>query len=104
MCWRHGLRQFIVLRRTTLSALLLLIQRLVQRHQTLLQSKDCSLCPIGKMQFGYTRWLAEGRGVRLGLGGSVGLSVLPQALEPFYGGRSAGEFSVFFTIRPQSKE
>jgi hypothetical protein len=55
---------------------------------------------IAKLQAGYTRWLWRGHGLQTGVGGSVGLSLLPSALEPFYGSRRAGEFSVFFTIRP----
>jgi len=54
----------------------------------------------GKLQFGYTRWLWQGRGVQTGIGGSVGLSILPPSLETFYGRRTPGEFSVFFTVRP----
>lgn len=57
---------------------------------------------LGKLQVGYTRWLREGRGVKAGIGGSAGVSILPDRIAPFYGSRSAGEFSVFFTLRPHS--
>jgi hypothetical protein len=55
---------------------------------------------VGKLQLGYTRWLAAGRGLRVGIGGSVGVSFVPDELKPFYGGRSAAEGAVYVTIRP----
>jgi hypothetical protein len=54
----------------------------------------------GKLQGGYTRWLARSHGVAAGIGGSVGLALLPAPLQTVYGGRTAGEFSVFVTLRP----
>jgi hypothetical protein len=56
---------------------------------------------VSKLQAGYTRWLLESRGIKAGVGGSVGVAIAPKGLEPFYGRRTAGEFSVFFTVRPQ---
>jgi hypothetical protein len=56
---------------------------------------------VGKADVGYTRWLVEGHGVRTGVGGSVGVSRVPMALTPFYGGRSPLELTVFLTIRPR---
>jgi hypothetical protein len=56
---------------------------------------------VGKADVGYTRWLAEGHGVRTGIGGSVGVSLVPAALRSFYGGRSPLELTVFLTIRPR---
>lgn len=56
---------------------------------------------VSKAQLGYTRWLAAGRGVRAGLGGSVGLSRVPGPLQPFYGGGNVPEAAVYFTIRPR---
>jgi hypothetical protein len=55
---------------------------------------------VSKFQVGYTRWIAEGHGLKTGLGGSVGVSVIPGSLEPFYGSRVGAEFSVFLTVRP----
>ena len=55
---------------------------------------------VGKADVGYTRWLAEGHGVRTGIGGSVGVGWVPTALTSFYGGRSPLELTVFLTIRP----
>jgi hypothetical protein len=55
---------------------------------------------VQKLQLGYARQFAEGHGLRSGLGGSVGISIVPEALRPFYGGRVAGEFTVFLTVRP----
>lgn len=55
---------------------------------------------VGKADVGYTRWLAEGHGLKTGLGGSVGVGWVPAALTPFYGGRSPLEFTVFLALRP----
>jgi hypothetical protein len=55
---------------------------------------------VGKADVGYTRWLAENHGVRAGLGGSVGVSLVPAALAPFYGSRSPLEVALFLTVRP----
>lgn len=56
---------------------------------------------VGKLQIGYTRWLARGGGLKAGIGGSVGVSIVPGTLAPFYGGRVGRDFSVFLTVRPQ---
>lgn len=56
---------------------------------------------IGKLQGGYTRWLRATRGLRIGAGGSAGVSIVPEALSPSYGGRIGGEFAVFLTVRPR---
>jgi hypothetical protein len=56
---------------------------------------------LTKGEIGYTRWVGEGRGLRVGLGGTVGLSVLPAGLSATYGGRSPGELSVFLAVRPR---
>ena len=55
---------------------------------------------VRKIQFGYTRWLVEGRGVKAGVGGSVGISFVPDELQASYGGASLGEAAVYFTIQP----
>jgi hypothetical protein len=56
---------------------------------------------IGKIQGGYTRWLWERGALKAGAGGSVGLTLVPSRLEPHYGRRRAGEFSVFATVATQ---
>jgi hypothetical protein len=56
---------------------------------------------VSKIEIGYTRWVAEQRGLRFGIGGSAGLSIVPSALASFYGGRSASEFTVFLNVRPR---
>ena len=60
-----------------------------------------SVFRVGKIEGGYTRWVAEAHGIRTGLGGSVGLSLVPATLTSFYGDRSPLEFTVFLTIRPR---
>jgi len=52
-----------------------------------------------KLQLGYTRWLPAAAHLRIGIGGSVGVALLPGELQPYYGRRAAGEFSVFLTVR-----
>lgn len=53
---------------------------------------------IAKMQLGYTRQLSSWRGVATGLGGTAALSVLPPALAPRYGGRTAQSVALFLTF------
>ena len=55
---------------------------------------------LGKLQAGYTRWLHDTHAVRFGVGGSAGMSIVPEGLATFYGGRVGGEFAVFLTVRP----
>jgi hypothetical protein len=61
---------------------------------------DDQIFTVSKFQIGYTRWLVDAHGVKAGIGGSGGLSLFPEALRPFYGGRAAGEFAVFLNVRP----
>ena len=58
----------------------------------------------GKLQAGYTRWFAHSHRVAAGIGGSVGLALLPAPLQTLYGGRTAGELSVFVTLRPHPND
>lgn len=55
---------------------------------------------ITKLQTGYTRWLPWQK-VRTGVGGSLGVSVLPEGLRLSYGSRAPFDFNVFLTIRPR---
>lgn len=55
---------------------------------------------ITKLQTGYTRWLPWTK-VRTGIGGSIGMSVVPDTLRSAYGSRAPIDFSVFLTIRPR---
>lgn len=70
--------------------------------ELVLPSPNDATFRVAKLSFGYTRWLFEGRGTRSGIGGSLGVAIVPPTLQPFYGGRTAGEFTVFFTLRPHS--
>jgi hypothetical protein len=56
---------------------------------------------LAKAQVGYTRWLAQGRGLKVGVGGSAGVSIVPKNIQAFYGGRASPEVAAYFTIRPQ---
>ena len=55
---------------------------------------------VGKLQGGYTRYLASASGVRLGVGGHVSASFVPELLEPRYGSRANLGVGVFLTVRP----
>jgi len=55
---------------------------------------------VGKIQLGYAYYLRPARGLQLGMGGSVALSLVPEALAPRYGGRVAPGVAVFLTVRP----
>jgi hypothetical protein len=53
---------------------------------------------LNKLQIGYTRRLMRGRGLTAGVGGSAGVSFLPEAIQSAYGGQMAGELSVFLQL------
>jgi hypothetical protein len=55
---------------------------------------------IAKLQAGYTRYFRALAGLRPGLGATMTVSVLPQALEEVYGSRAPVGAGVFFTLRP----
>ena len=54
---------------------------------------------LAKLRIGWIHWMMEGYGLRLGLGASGGLSIVPAPLATVYGARTAGEISLFLTIR-----
>jgi hypothetical protein len=56
---------------------------------------------VGKLQVGYARWLGTGAGMRAGIGGTIGLALMPESLATAYDGRTAGEFGVFLALRPR---
>jgi hypothetical protein len=54
---------------------------------------------LNKLQLGYTRRIASGKGLTVGAGGSAGISMLPLRLSAAYGGsRMVGEASVFLSV------
>ena len=55
---------------------------------------------VGKVAAGYTRYLAEWRGLTAGLGVVASAAVVPRALAPRYGGRVAPGAVVFAHVRP----
>lgn len=59
---------------------------------------------VGKMQVGYVRHMAAHKGLVVGLGGSVALSLLPDAYAPRYSGRVAPSYSVFANVRAKRHE
>jgi hypothetical protein len=65
-----------------------------------LNALDVQIYTMSKLQAGYMRTIASVRGVETGVGGSVGLLIVPADLEFIYGGPTAAEFAVFFSVRP----
>jgi len=55
---------------------------------------------VGKLQGGYTRYLATASGLRLGAGGYVSAGLVPKVIEPQYGGRANLGAGFFVTVRP----
>ena len=55
---------------------------------------------VGKLQVGYTRYLAQGAGMRLGAGGHLAASFVPDAIKPQYGSRANLGIGFFLTLRP----
>jgi hypothetical protein len=58
---------------------------------------------IGKVQVGYTGQVMARRGLDAGVGGSVGIVVLPTSLRTFYESRAPREFTLFLTVRPAAR-
>jgi hypothetical protein len=54
---------------------------------------------VGKLQGGYTRYLRSRRGVQPGFGGTLSAALVPEAIQPRYGGVGVG-VGVFLTLRP----
>ncbi len=54
---------------------------------------------VAKVQGGYTRWLGAAAGLRLGVGGSLGIARLPRGLRPLYGPHPV-EAALFATVIP----
>ena len=56
---------------------------------------------VAKLQGGYTRFLTARHGITPGVGGTLSASIVPEALEPRYGGVGVG-VGFFMTFRPAS--
>jgi hypothetical protein len=55
---------------------------------------------VGKLQVGYTRYFEAWNALKAGVGGAASLSVVPRALEPFYGRRVNPGVALYLTLRP----
>ena len=55
---------------------------------------------VGKLQVGYTRYLAQTSGLRLGVGGHLAAGFVPEAIKPQYGSRANLGIGFFLTVRP----
>ena len=58
------------------------------------------LLTVGKLQAGYTRYLAGASGMRLGIGGHLSAGFVPETLKPIYGSRANLGVGFFLTVRP----
>ncbi len=58
------------------------------------------LLTVGKLQAGYTRYLASTAGMRLGIGGHLSAGFVPETIEPHYGSRANLGVGFFLTVRP----
>ena len=61
---------------------------------------DFGVMTVGKVQGGYTRYLASASGLQLGVGGLASVGVVPEALKPHYGRRANPGVGFFVTVRP----
>jgi YHS domain-containing protein len=55
---------------------------------------------LTKLQGGYTRYLPAWNGFQPGVGGSISLAVVPEALQSAYGRRANTGVAVYLTLRP----
>jgi len=55
---------------------------------------------VGKLQGGYTRYLASAYGLLLGVGGELSAGFVPKTIEPQYGSRANLGVGFFVTVRP----
>ena len=55
---------------------------------------------VGKLQAGYTRYLATAAGWRAGVGGQLSAGFVPETLKPRYGSRANLGVGFFLTLRP----
>lgn len=55
---------------------------------------------VGKLQGGYTRYLAQASGFRFGVGGHLSAGFVPEAIRPQYGSRANLGVGFFVTLRP----
>ena len=62
--------------------------------------KPRGTAPVGSFVVGYIREISEFNGGSIGLGVRGSVNVIPAALEPSYGTRTPGGFSVFLRFRP----
>lgn len=69
-------------------------------HDLDLHGPDDDVFTVGKLQVGYSRFLAPIKGWRAGLGGSLSVGMLPEVLSSTYGGRAPLGFGVFLIVRP----
>lgn len=69
-------------------------------HDLDLHTTADEMYQVGKIQLGYSRFLAPRRGWRVGIGGSVSAGIVSNRLAPTYGGRVPLGVAAFLTLRP----
>jgi hypothetical protein len=57
---------------------------------------------VGKVQAGYTRYVARRAGLLVGVGGHLAASFVPAAIRPQYGNRANLGIGFFLTVRPSA--
>ena len=73
-------------------------------HHLHVHQYSASVFAVGKVQLGYVRHLHAAKGFVPGIGGTIGLSLLPAEFAPYYAGRTASSFGLFFSLRPAKHE
>lgn len=61
---------------------------------------SAALFTVGKLEAGYTRYLAAWNGLKPGIGAGVSAGIVPDSLKSVYGNRINFGLGVFLTIRP----
>lgn len=59
---------------------------------------------VAKLHAGYTRYFAEWRGLKPGVGGSISAGIVPRALQSAYGNRVNMGLALFVTLRPAAHQ
>jgi len=73
---------------------------LSQKSGTDLGIDSHNVFTVAKLEGGYTRYLDSWRGLKPGAGVALSLGIVPQSLQPVYGGRVVFGIGLYLTLRP----